>query len=107
MKKTFILLSIFYLVVNFTFSQSLNPNLVKSISFQKPNDNIASNHFIGIIQSFVWVIFHPHIVIKRRIRNRRIRKVKDSNAIKNMYWGSIVFDYHIRRIKKSSEIITE
>ncbi len=65
------------------------------------------NHFIGIVQSFVWVIFHPHIVIKRRIRNRRIRKVKDSNVIKNMYWGSIVFDYYIRRIKKSSEIITE
>ena len=36
-----------------------------------------------------------------------IRKVKDSNVIKNMYWGSIVFDYYIRRIKKSSEIITE
>ena len=47
MKKTFILLSIFYLVVNFTFSQSLTPDLVKSISFQKPNDNIASNLFIG------------------------------------------------------------
>ena len=49
MKKTFILLSIFYLVVNFTFSQSLTPDLVKSISFQKPNDNIASNLFIGTI----------------------------------------------------------
>ena len=65
------------------------------------------NHFIGIIQSFVWVILHPHIVIKRRIRNRRIRKVKDNNVIKNMYWGSIVFDYYIRRIRKSSEIISE
>ncbi len=49
MKKVFILLGIFYLVVNFTFSQSLSPDLVKSISFQKPNDNIASNHFIGAI----------------------------------------------------------
>ena len=49
MKKAFILLSIFYLVVNFTFSQSLSPDVVKSISFQKPNDNIASNHFIGAI----------------------------------------------------------
>ena len=49
MKKTFILFSIFYLVVNFAFSQSVNPDLVKSISFQKPNENIAYNHFIGTV----------------------------------------------------------
>jgi len=32
-----------------TFSQSLSNELVKSISFQKPNDNISSNLFIGTI----------------------------------------------------------
>ena len=37
------------MVLNFSFSQSLTPDLVKSISFQKPNDNIASNLFIGTI----------------------------------------------------------
>jgi len=36
-----------------------------------------------------------------------LRKAKDSQVIKNMYWGSIVFDYYIRRIKKSSALIQE
>ncbi len=49
MKKRFILISIFYLVVKIAFSQSISPELVKSISFQKPNDKIASNLFIGSI----------------------------------------------------------
>ena len=57
MKKAFILFSIFYLLVNFTFSQSLTPDLVKSISFQKPNDNIASNHFIGTIDESFKISF--------------------------------------------------
>ena len=35
--------------MKFTFSQSLSNELVKSISFQKPNDNISSNLFIGTI----------------------------------------------------------
>ena len=65
------------------------------------------NHFIGIIQSFAWIITHPHIIIKRRFQVRKIRKVKDSKVIQSMYWGSIVFDYYIKRIKKSSDIIRE
>ena len=36
-------------MMKFTFSQSLSNELVKSISFQKPNDNISSNLFIGTI----------------------------------------------------------
>ena len=65
------------------------------------------NHFVGILQSFVWIIAHPHVIIKRRIQVRKIRKVTDEKVIKSMYWGSIVFDYYIKRIKKSSDIIRE
>ena len=65
------------------------------------------NHFIGIIQSLLWIITHPHIIVSRRIRIRKIRKIKDAKIIKNMYWGSIVFDHYIRRLKKSIELIKE
>lgn len=65
------------------------------------------NHFIGILQSFAWILTHPHIVVKKRIRAQKLRKVKDRRVIQNMYWGSIVFDYYIKRIKKSSDIISE
>ena len=65
------------------------------------------NHFVGIIQALLWVIVHPHIIYRRRRHMRKLRKAKDSQVIKNMYWGSIVFDYYIRRIKKSSALIQE
>ena len=65
------------------------------------------NHFIGIIQSLLWIITHPHIIVSRRIRIRKIRKIKDAKIIKNMYWGSIVFDHYIRRLKKSIDLIKE
>jgi len=65
------------------------------------------NHFIGIIQSLLWIITHPHIIVSRRIRTRKIRKLKDAKIIKNMYWGSVVFDHYIRRKKKSVDLIKE
>ena len=65
------------------------------------------NHFVGILQSFVWIILHPHVIIKRRIQVSKIRKVTDGKVIQSMYWGSIIFDYYIKRIMKSSDIIRE
>ena len=49
MKKNFIVLNTICLIVKFTFSQSISPDLIKSISFQKPNENKASNIFIGTV----------------------------------------------------------
>ena len=49
MKKRFVLLSALFLSFKFIFSQSINPDNVKSISFQKQNENKFSNIFIGTI----------------------------------------------------------
>ena len=49
MKKRFVLLSALFLSFKFIFSQSINPDHVKSISFQKQNENKYSNLFIGTI----------------------------------------------------------
>ena len=49
MKKKFVLLSALFLSFKFIFSQSINPDHVKSISFQKQNENKYSNLFIGTI----------------------------------------------------------
>ena len=49
MKKRFVLLSALFLSFKFIFSQSINPDHVKSISFQKQNENKFSNIFIGTI----------------------------------------------------------
>ena len=49
MKKRFVLLIALFLSFKFIFSQSINPDNVKSISFQKQNENKFSNIFIGTI----------------------------------------------------------
>ena len=55
MKKKFILLAALLLSLKFTFSQSINPDLVKSIYFQKQNENKFSNIFVGTInESFLF-----------------------------------------------------
>ena len=49
MKKKFILATALCLLLKLTFSQSINPDLVKSISFQQQNENKFSNIFLGKI----------------------------------------------------------
>ena len=65
------------------------------------------NHMIGIVQSFFWIFFHPHVIWKRRRHTKQIRKVKDKDILPWLYWGSVVFDYYIRRKKRSTDIIKE
>ena len=49
MKKRFVLLTALFLSFKFIFSQSIKPDNVKSISFQKQNENKFSNIFVGTI----------------------------------------------------------
>ena len=65
------------------------------------------NHFVGIIQSLFWVVTHPHVIWKRRRIIKRIRKVNDKQVLSWLYWGSVVFDYYIRRKKISADIVKE
>ena len=65
------------------------------------------NHFAGILQSLFWVFTHPHFIWRRRRIVKRIRKVKDKQVLPWLYWGSVVFDYYIRRKKISSDIVNE
>ena len=53
------------------------------------------NNFISIIKSMAWLILHPHIIIKRILFIRKIRKVKDTEILKLFYKGSIVLSYFI------------
>jgi len=49
MKKKIIFLAILFLISKFTFTQSISPDLVKSISFLKQNNNRLSNVFVGTL----------------------------------------------------------
>ena len=65
------------------------------------------NHFLGIIKSLFWVFTHPHIIWRRRRIIKKIRVVSDKQVLQWLYWGSIVFDYYLRRKKISTDIVDE
>ena len=65
------------------------------------------SHVLGILQSLIWILTHPHTIWKRRRHTKRIRSVKDKDVLPWIYWGSVVFDYYIRRKKRSAEIVKE
>ena len=53
------------------------------------------SHSFSIFKSLIWLIFNPHIIIKRIIYNNRIRKINDFKMIKYFYKGSIVLKYFL------------
>ncbi len=53
------------------------------------------NHATGIIRALFWIILHPHEVIKRRIKLRNIRKIKDYKLMKNMEKSSTIIRYYL------------
>ncbi len=56
------------------------------------------NHALGILQSLLWILTHPQIIWKRR---------RHKDVLPWIYWGSVVFDYYIRRKKRSAAIVKE
>ena len=62
-------------------------------------------HVVAIIMSVFWVLFHPHLIIKKRRKNRTIKTIRDRMIMKNMFRGSIVWDFYFRRKKYFSELV--
>jgi len=53
MKKKFTFFYVLCFIIHFTFSQSIPSELIKSISFQKPNDNISNSTILsGLNEKF-------------------------------------------------------
>ena len=53
------------------------------------------NHATGIVRALFWIILHPHEVLKRRIKLRNIRKIKDYKLMKNMEKSSTIIRYYL------------
>ena len=61
-------------------------------------------HMTAIINAQIWLIFHPHIVLRKRIENSKIRVKKDRQIMSNLFKGSIVFMYYLKRTRRYSDI---
>ena len=54
--------------------------------------------------SLLWLISHPHLIIKKRKHNKSIKTKIDKDILKNMFKGSIVVAYYLMRKKTYGEI---
>ena len=61
-------------------------------------------HMSAIIMSLLWLISHPHLIIKKRKHNKSIKTKIDKDILKNMFKGSIVVAYYLMREKTYGEI---
>ncbi len=62
------------------------------------------NHMTAIIRSLGWILFHPHVIIKKRKNIGQLRKRKDKQLLTHLYKGSIVLSHYLSRKKKFNEL---
>ena len=60
----------------------------------------------AIVMAIFWLISHPHLIFKKRRKNKHIKSVRDRDIIKNMFRGSMVLVHYILRKKTYREIVT-
>ena len=64
-------------------------------------------HMAAIFMALFWLLFHPHLIIKKRRKNKSLKAGKESKIIKNLFKGSVVLEYYILRKKTYREIFTK
>ena len=63
-------------------------------------------HVFGIFQSLIWILFHPHVIVIRRLRVKSIRRLKDRKVISRMYKGSVVLQYYIFKKRNYRDLVS-
>jgi len=76
------------------------------IAFFYAMSKLDWKHMTAIVMAIFWVISHPHLIFRKRRKNKPIKSVKDKDIIKNMFRGSIVLVYYILQKKTYREIVT-
>ena len=76
------------------------------IAFFYAMSKLDWKHMAAIGMAIFWLISHPHLILKKRRKNKYIKSVKDRDIIKNMFRGSIVLAYYILCKKTYREIVT-
>ena len=90
-----------------------NYNLINTLKFLIPRIamefiscikdiiSLRFNHACAQILSLLWLIVHPHIIIKRRKLIKTIREIPDQELLNSIIFdNSIVYQYFIKRKKE-------
>ena len=96
--------SLLLLLSNYNIINTLKflfPRLImETISCLKDIISLRLNHAYAQIKSLLWIIFHPHIILKRRENIKKIRKLSDEDILNNIIFSkSIVYQYFIKNKK--------
>ena len=80
----------------------LIPRLIMElISSIKDLISLKPAHAFAQIKSLLWIIFHPHIILNRRISIKKLRKISDKKLLSTLILNkSIVYHYFIKNKKK-------
>ncbi len=63
-------------------------------------------HIGGIIQAHTWLLFHPHLICRKRRRVKQVRRLKDRQVMIKMYRGSAVLAHYLGGRKTYREMAT-
>ena len=101
--------SLLLLLSNYNFINTLKFIIIRIImefiSCIKDLVSLRFNHAFAQINSLLWIILHPHIIIKRRTIIKSIRKVTDKKLLNNIIFDkSIVYQYFIKQNKKYTSL---
>jgi len=96
--------SILLLLTNYSgwrgFWLSIPRMTLEGISFFKELLTGRFVHAFAHIRAKSWLVFHPHIIRKRREQISSIRKISDTELKKKLYPNSIVIDYFLKKRKE-------
>ena len=61
-------------------------------------------HASAILRSLFFILFHPNVILKKRLNFQKVCKEKESKIIKNFFKSSIVIEHYLKSKKTYSEI---
>ena len=61
-------------------------------------------HASAILRSLFFILFHPDVILKKRLNFQKICKEKENKSIKNFFKSSIVIEHYLKSKKTYSEI---
>tara|TARA_Y100000996_G_scaffold378546_1_gene331280 strand:- start:495 stop:1520 length:1026 start_codon:yes stop_codon:yes gene_type:complete len=99
-RNSLLLLLSNYNLIN-TIKFSIIRIMMECISCMKDLVSLRFKHAFAQINSLLWIIVHPHIIIRRRKIIKKIRKKTDKELINDIIFNkSIVYQYFIKKNRK-------
>ena len=99
-RNSLLLLLSNYNIIN-TFKFFIPRLFMEIISCTKDLISLRILHSFAQIRAVVWIITHPHIIIRRRSFMKKIRKISDKKLLEDIIFSkSIVYQYFIKNKKK-------